>query len=218
MLKRVALFLLLTLPNLCWGAVQLTPYKANYQAYYLGKRLGTGERTLEKLGEDHYRLHNKSKLRMLFISDKRSERAEFRLNGEQLDPLNYHSHRSGSGKNHTLDVDYQKEQIEIRYDKKSSTLAREEAILDRAAAIGEAIGVAAVRDPSPNTNRSFPALGKLICSTPSRALEMRVKNLLSRSLTTTVKKHPGRCPVTTRIGMASLTLRRFVAVVGVMTR
>ncbi|MEM9100930.1 MAG: DUF3108 domain-containing protein [Pseudomonadota bacterium] len=65
----------------------LLPYKAEYDGFYNGKKVGTAYRELKKLAENRYELIFSSHAKLLLFEDKRSESIIFQINSSQLMPL-----------------------------------------------------------------------------------------------------------------------------------
>ena len=87
-------------------AFELQLYEARYNGYAKGKRLGEATRKLSVDSNNEYRFEFTSKLRFLFITDKRSESVNFSSKDGVITPLHYQYSRSGTGKDKSLNIDF----------------------------------------------------------------------------------------------------------------
>lgn len=101
------LSLVLFLPTLASAKGNpFTPYSAEYTAFKWGDDVGTAKIELSQLSEFQYSLTYASKVSKFFLSDKRNEHSVFSLLEGEIIPNEYHYSRRGTGKNKSLDVNF----------------------------------------------------------------------------------------------------------------
>ena len=101
-------------------AFKAQPYSAEYYAYHSGSKLGKAQQALRELEDGNYQLYYTSKLRILFISDKREENSIFKWQNDKIIPIRYKYRRTGTtGSDKSLDVEFDAENklIKIAPDK-----------------------------------------------------------------------------------------------------
>lgn len=82
----------------------VSPYRAIYNAYRSGNKLGIAEQTLSQTSAHQYQMYYKSDLSILFLSDTREETSKFFYDGDKLLPIRYQYRRTGTGSDKALDV------------------------------------------------------------------------------------------------------------------
>ncbi|MCH8538934.1 MAG: DUF3108 domain-containing protein, partial [Alkalimonas sp.] len=127
-LKAPFFFCALTLPFLTAAeptdlpTLQLTPYTADYIVYRNGKSHGKAQRELLQ-DKQHYKLRYQSEVSWMIFSDRREEKSTFKLNGSQVQPLEYTMTRRGTGpgRDYLITMDPAKQELRVGKDQKLKT-------------------------------------------------------------------------------------------------
>ena len=98
----------------------LVGFEAKYNAYRFGKRLGEANLTLSNVKDNQYRLDYSSKVSAFFLSDKRYETSLFVFENGQLIPHTYQYHRTGTGSNKSIQIDFDNSESKIIINNNSS--------------------------------------------------------------------------------------------------
>jgi hypothetical protein len=86
----------------------LEPFRAVYDMYRQGDRLGSGKRELTFNNDGEYSLLLQSKLKWLIFSDKRFEKTNFTIKSGKVKPIDYYYKRSGTGNDDKIKIEFQK--------------------------------------------------------------------------------------------------------------
>lgn len=98
----------------------LKPFKATYNGYRKGKKIGTAELSLLQLNTLEYQLKYQSQASWLFLSDKRTEVSVFEVSGSgEYQSLLYDYKRTGSGKNQKTSLKFSQKDKTITINEKN---------------------------------------------------------------------------------------------------
>lgn len=97
--------------------IEIKPYIAKYKLFRSGEEHGTAKRELFAL-DSMYRLRYESAIEWMIFSDERFETSEFRIEGNQVKPLNYQMERKGTGPDRSYNVVFDRENQKIEGPKK----------------------------------------------------------------------------------------------------
>jgi hypothetical protein len=92
--------------------LEIKPYIARYKLFRSGKEHGSAERELFTLNS-LYRLRYESSIKWMIFSDERFETSEFKIENNQVMPLNYKMERKGTGPDRSYSVTFDRENKKI---------------------------------------------------------------------------------------------------------
>ncbi len=107
-IKTLFVFLALSISQVVYA--NLKPFEADYIGYRKGQKIGTAKQKLEHVSGNQYRLSYQSLASLFFLTDKRYETSHFVLKDNELIPQQYTYVRKGTGKDKSLDLQFDVEQ------------------------------------------------------------------------------------------------------------
>ncbi|RUO72489.1 DUF3108 domain-containing protein [Pseudidiomarina sediminum] len=96
------------------GQAALNNYHAIYEVQRGGSDYGEAMRKLESIGEGQYRLLNETQISFLFLSDVRRYDSRFAFAKGQVEPLEFHFKRSGTGRNKGIHVSFDSKTKQVK--------------------------------------------------------------------------------------------------------
>ena len=109
------------------NSIEIKPFIAKYKLYRSGKEHGTAERELFVLNS-LYRLRYESSIEWMIFSDERFESSEFKVENNQVKPLNYKMQRKGTGPDRSYSVTFDRENKKIIGPKKRRNKRRKKTV------------------------------------------------------------------------------------------
>lgn len=92
----------------------LDSYHAIYEVQRGGSDYGEAMRKLESTGEGQYRLLNETQISFLFLSDVRRYDSRFTFEQGQVEPIEFHFKRSGTGRNKGIHVAFDSDNKQVK--------------------------------------------------------------------------------------------------------
>jgi hypothetical protein len=103
--KSVLIVVLLCFTNIAVAALP-KPFEANYIGYRKGQKIGTAQQKLEHVSGNQFKLYYQSLASLFFLTDKRYETSLFVINDGEMLPQKYTSVRKGTGRDKSLDLEF----------------------------------------------------------------------------------------------------------------
>lgn len=140
MIKKIILFTLFLFPIYSFSSTEIIPneYKAYYDGFYKGDKVGTLEKEFKK-NKNNYVIKSKSNVKgkygFLTVRDKRTEVSEFFIDDNiKFHPIHYRMERTGTWVDFIMDIrfNYSTKKINLEYKKRKEEKDINSNILDNA--------------------------------------------------------------------------------------